>query len=114
MSNDQALAAAKIAMDVRPKWTGSWYAIGRCDQGAGARLPHEKQFESEAANEVEMDEIPNCNYPHGPDQTEPAEYDGKTTDGPWAYMCEVHFVLHGTGLGLGRGRKLVLRQSIEE
>jgi len=34
--------------------------------------------------------------------------DGKTTDGPWAYMCQHHFGLHGVGLGLGRGQRLVL------
>lgn len=37
-----------------------------------------------------------------------AAYDGKTTIGPWAYMCPYHFGLHGMGLGLGRGQKLVL------
>ena len=37
-----------------------------------------------------------------------ASYDGKTTDGPWAYMCQQHFGWHGVGLGLGRGQRLVL------
>ena len=37
-----------------------------------------------------------------------AAYDGKTTDGSWAYMCQHHFGLHGVGLGLGRGQRLVL------
>ena len=36
-----------------------------------------------------------------------AEYDGKTRDGPWAYMCEAHFRLRGIGLGVGRGQRLV-------
>ena len=36
-----------------------------------------------------------------------ALYDGKTKDGPWAYMCEDHFKSHGVGLGTGRGQKLI-------
>ena len=40
-----------------------------------------------------------------------AAYDGKTTSGPWAYMCEDHFDGHGVGLGTGRGQRLVLDES---
>ena len=36
----------------------------------------------------------------------PAEYDGKTILGPWAYMCEQHFSKLGVGLGTGKGQKL--------
>ena len=36
-----------------------------------------------------------------------AAYDGKTHNGPWAYMCHTHFGTHGVGLGLGRGQRLV-------
>lgn len=40
---------------------------------------------------------------------ETASYDGKTCFGPWAYMCEEHFQVNGTGqLGLGIGQRLVL------
>ena len=38
-----------------------------------------------------------------------AKYDGATEFGPWANMCEICFVHHGIGLGLGRGQKLILR-----
>lgn len=31
--------------------------------------------------------------------------DGKTTQGPWAVMCEGCFILHGTGLGTGFGQR---------
>lgn len=37
---------------------------------------------------------------------ERAVYDGRTKFGPWAYMCETHFKLHGTGLGPGKGTRL--------
>lgn len=36
----------------------------------------------------------------------PAEYDGKTRFGPWAYMCEKCFREYGSGLGVGRGQHL--------
>lgn len=36
-----------------------------------------------------------------------AIYDGKTTKGPWAYMCQECFDKFGVGLGLGVGQRLV-------
>jgi len=38
----------------------------------------------------------------------PALYDGATIQGPWAYMCAMHFHGYGVGLGLGRGQKLII------
>ena len=32
-------------------------------------------------------------------------YDAKTTFGPWANLDEACFVLHGMGMGQGRGQK---------
>jgi hypothetical protein len=41
----------------------------------------------------------------------PAAYDGKTTFGWWAYMCEEHWTLYGVGrLGTGYGQRLVLAE----
>lgn len=37
-----------------------------------------------------------------------AHYDGKTTLGPWANMCDECFEEYGVGLGTGRGQKLIL------
>lgn len=34
-------------------------------------------------------------------------YDGQTKRGPWAYMCEACFIIHGVGLGTGLGQKFV-------
>lgn len=56
---------------------------------------------------VTVDEIPPCAFPHA--VYTPAAYDGKTTRGPWAYMCQQHHILHGVGLGLGKGQRLVLK-----
>lgn len=38
-----------------------------------------------------------------------AEYDGKTSMGPWANMCQRDFDTYGVGLGLGRGQKLIVQ-----
>lgn len=40
-----------------------------------------------------------------------ALYDGATTQGPWAYMCEEHFQEFGVGLGMGVGQKLVVNNA---
>ena len=51
---------------------------------------------------VEMPGLPKCDF-----CKEDAEYDGRTTSGPWAYMCKQHFTEHGVGLGMGKGQHLV-------
>jgi hypothetical protein len=38
-----------------------------------------------------------------------AEYDGKTKSGPWAYMCKECMMRHGTGMGTGKGQKLMYK-----
>jgi hypothetical protein len=39
---------------------------------------------------------------------EDAKYDGKTKRGPWGYMCQGCFDIHGVGIGLGKGQKLIV------
>lgn len=39
-----------------------------------------------------------------------AKYDGATTIGPWANMCEPHFNIFGIGLGTGAGQMLILKE----
>lgn len=42
-------------------------------------------------------------------KNETACYDAATVYGPWAFMCQSCFELHGTGqLGLGKGQRLEL------
>lgn len=55
--------------------------------------------------EVKVNVLPKCNFCN-----DTACYDGKTKHGPWAYMCEGDFAVHGVGLGLGLGQKLVLKK----
>ena len=57
---------------------------------------------------VLVDALPECNICL--DGT-PAEYDAKTTMGPWAYLCQPHFDQIGMGLGLGIGQRLVVRDA---
>jgi hypothetical protein len=41
----------------------------------------------------------------------PASYDTKTLYGPWGYLCQVCYPIHGAGrLGEGYGKKLVLKE----
>lgn len=53
---------------------------------------------------VFVDDIPECDI-----CGHPAEYDAKTKQGPWGYLCATDFAIYGIGLGLGVGQKLVLR-----
>jgi len=48
-----------------------------------------------------------CDFCSQLGKTTIAHYDGKTSYGPWANMCEYHFNLNGVGLGLGKGQKLI-------
>lgn len=51
-----------------------------------------------------VQKLPECDMHPG----RPAEYDGKTQQGPWANMCGECFVTHGVGLGTGRGQRLIV------
>jgi hypothetical protein len=64
------------------------------------------------AVEVKVRELPMCDICKSGGQVRPAQYDGKTKLGPWAFMCEFHFNLIGVGLGTGRGQRLIVE--IEE
>lgn len=66
---------------------------------------------NDKGTETEMFEIPPCDFckMEGAPQPRPAVYDGATTYGSWAYMCERHYGKFGMGLGLGRGQRLVKR-----
>jgi len=54
--------------------------------------------------ETYVDKLPECDF-----CGKEAHYDGRTKMGPWGYMCEDCFKMHGVGLGVGRGQKLKLR-----
>jgi hypothetical protein len=64
---------------------------------------------SSSGDEAVVSKYPQCDF-----CTQEAHYDGKTTQGPWAYMCDNCFKEHGVGLGTGRGQRLVLAKERQE
>lgn len=54
------------------------------------------------SEETENDTCDFCKREH----KQKAVYDGKTSLGVWAFMCEEHFNRYGMGLGIGVGQKL--------
>ncbi len=54
---------------------------------------------------VKVLRLPNCDL--CPPTIKAAHYDGATSMGPWAYMCDEHFQQYGVGLGTGRGQRLI-------
>lgn len=66
------------------------------------------------SEEVTVTHLPDCDIckSNSPDEKpEPAAYDGRTTFGPWANMCEFHWQQFGIGrLGTGFGQRLILQK----
>lgn len=59
--------------------------------------------------EVKVEKLPMCDFCRVEDGIEnPAAYDGRTIYGRWSYMCQEHFEKYGTGLGTGKGQRIVL------
>ena len=56
---------------------------------------------------VKVSYVPDCDFCSQSGRDVKAEYDGKTSLGPWANMCKAHFRMYGMGLGLGKGQKLI-------
>lgn len=55
-------------------------------------------------------EYPPCDFDCG----NAARFDGRTTQGPWAFMCVDHMAEYGPGrLGIGYGQKLALSPRAE-
>lgn len=50
---------------------------------------------------------PDCDFGCG----RKAAIDGATKIGPWAYMCVPCHEVHGVGLGLGLGQRLLIEES---
>jgi hypothetical protein len=57
-------------------------------------------------SEAEVDHLPACDF-----CGETARYDGRTTHGSWAYMCENDFEVYSIGLGLGKGQRLITAEN---
>ena len=59
--------------------------------------------------EVKVDKFPVCDFCKEIGEKNEAAVDGMTTFGYWANMCEDCFRACGTGLGLGKGQRLILK-----
>lgn len=57
---------------------------------------------------AKVSKLPKCDFCKKNGTEADAHYDGKTTLGPWAFMCTPHFSTYGTGLGTGVGQRLVV------
>jgi len=56
------------------------------------------------SKEAVVTELPQCDF-----CADTAQYDARTTFGPWANMCEGDFRTYGVGqLGTGLGQRLVV------
>lgn len=60
------------------------------------------------STETYVSTLPGCDICKMRGQTAEAHYDGKTKDGPWAYMCEADYLVNGVGLGTGKGQRLIV------
>ena len=83
------------------EWLDDWEDL-MDDQWLPMGAPTEMEM---SHTEVTVTKKPKCDF-----CDEVAEYDGKTTLGPWANMCATCYGQFGTGLGLGKGQKLVTKE----
>lgn len=61
---------------------------------------------SEVAYVLKYPDCDICKYEQ--DRKTEAHYDGRTVSGQWANMCDPHFITRGTGLGTGKGQRLIV------
>jgi len=58
--------------------------------------------------ETKVKNFPRCDF-----CPSDARYDGRTTAGPWANMCNLHFQEFGVGLGLGKVQRLAIEKAVD-
>lgn len=75
------------------------------------RLPGDPAVSTRSGQVAVVAVLPDCQMCSLAGDKVVAQFDGKTTFGPWAFMCLGHFVTHGVGLGIGKGQRLVLEVS---
>jgi hypothetical protein len=64
---------------------------------------------------VYVSRIPECDFCAKEGKHVPARYDAATNLGPWANMCDDHFMVYARyGLGLGKGQRLILRKDKDD
>jgi len=101
--------ARKHIVDVLGPEKGRYQIMPMSDAASQveARPVGESKVNEEKHEEVKVFELPKCDFCAQDGKDKEAMYDGKTNIGPWANMCKEHFQQYGTGLGLGKGQKLI-------
>jgi hypothetical protein len=62
------------------------------------------------SEQVEVKKLPPCDVCRMEGIEKDAQYDARTLQGPWAFLCQECFDVIGPGrLGTGYGQKLVVR-----
>lgn len=69
---------------------------------------------SDVARVARLPKCDFCRHPSEGGRQVPAEYDFKTSYGPWAHGCERHWITHRmySDLGTGKGQRLVVLRSV--
>lgn len=60
------------------------------------------------STETFVSTLPRCDFCKQQGKPDLARFDGRTAQGYWANMCNMHYGTYGTGLGTGKGQHLVL------
>lgn len=58
--------------------------------------------------ETIVSQFPACDLCRAQGKYSEARYDGRTSIGSWAYMCDRHWASEGAPIGTGQGQRLVL------
>lgn len=56
--------------------------------------------------------LPDCDFCKAAQVERVAKYDARTSWGPWANMCQIHFDTNAVGLGTGYGQELLVSQTL--
>ena len=78
-----------------------WLGVCNSSRSALEFIDGEKLADYTATRADNEKRTPKCDY-----CSEPAVFDCKSTDGPWAFMCHTHSIAHAIGLGMGLGTRL--------
>jgi len=63
---------------------------------------------AKAMETIKVFELPDCDICKFQGKHTKAKYDARLVVGGWASVCEKLFQKQGTGLGLGKGQKLII------
>ena len=80
-------------------------STGQGHEAVNMYIPSKPDLTTTVVSNIPGCDICRMEFPSS--EPNPAVADGRTKQGPWAYMCETHLESLGVGLGVGRGQRLV-------